>query len=384
MIWFDITDPKYALFFAPVLKILQKNRVKFLVTARRSAWYSELSKIIQILKIPAIFAGGHGGESATEKFLAREKRQKLLLKILQNQNEMPRVFVTGASVEGTQIAFGLGMKILQFSDTPIAGHENLPDLITKVARLTLPLSSVIFHPFVVPRAVYENFGVERIFAYDFLDPALYFQDLGRKIHENSPDPREKREFLRKIGAQNFENSPIFLVREEEYAAHYVARKNPVIYEAIQLLAELPALILVMPRYVDPKNFATSDFSSFLTRKNVKILAKKLRPDEFYPHITALIGGGGTMNLEAAFLGVRVLSVRSLLLFHDIFLLQNSLMTHHKTAREIFMECEKIALDPKPRCDTRAKFFENGVLKTVDFGFFLCELNLPQNLSDCRV
>ena len=82
----------------------------------------------------------------------------------------------------------------------------------------------------------------------------------------------------------------------------------------------------MPRY--ESDHLKENFSSY-----AMILEEKLKPEEFYPFIDLLIGGGGTMNLEVSYYGIPVISTRSLFLYHDTFLLDNQLMTHVKTKEE---------------------------------------------------
>lgn len=239
------------------------------------------------------------------------------------------MFITGASADGAQSAFGLGIPIVHFSDTPIASYRFKPSDITILSRLTLPLSTLIFHPFVVPKSVYKAFGIEskNIISYDFIDVALWLTQIPPKTESKNP--------LRlKFG---FDEKPIILAREEEYKAHYVKQHLSVLYDALESLAtNNKANIIIIPRY-------ESDIQRFHHFHRITILKEKLFVEEFYPYIDMLIGGGGTMNLEACFLGIPTISTRSLWLYHDKYLIDNHLMKHCVSVDEVmqtFLEFEK--------------------------------------------
>lgn len=318
MIWLDITDPKYVLFFRGLIPMLE-TLDSVLVTTRANQDYSECQRLLEMFGIKAYKIGGYGGGTKLGKYQARLQRENEFLNLFETLGAIPRLFISGASVEGMQCAFGLGIPIINFADTPIAGHTFSLDRITILSRLTLPLSSLVFYPFVVPKICYTSMGVDEknCIPYHFIDVALWLKDL-----KPSQDFRAKY-------AMNL-SLPTILFREEEYKAHYVKEKLPVIYESITLLSQnLDANLVIMPRYGSEE--LKEQFGAL---QNVYILEDKLEPSEFYPYIDLLIGGGGTMNLESCYLGIPTISTRSLFLFHDIFLLENKLMDHAQNAQEV--------------------------------------------------
>ena len=346
MIWLDITDPKYVLFFKNLIPLL-KTLDKVLITTRKGAGYEECARLLELFGIESIALGGYGGAGRLEKLQARLRRQEAFLELFAKVG-LPKLFITGVSVEGTHTAYGLGIPNIQFSDTPLIHHqlENLPQNLSIIAKLTLPLSSLIFHPFLVPQACFKALGVEEenIISYDFIDVALWLKDL-----------RAGEDFRARYNLDK--SKPTILVREEEYKAHYVKQKLPIIYESIPLLAQCECNIVIMPRY-------ESDYlkEAFGGLDNVKILDDKLAPQDFYPFIDILIGGGGTMNLESCYLGIPTISTRSLFLFHDRYLIDNGLMQHCKEAKEVLSLVQKWLKNREGRVgqrkDNRA-FFEKS-------------------------
>ncbi|PAF52448.1 DUF354 domain-containing protein [Helicobacter sp. 13S00477-4] len=359
MIWLDIIDPKYVLFFKdfiPYLKLLDE----VLITTRKSPDYSECAKLLDLFKIPNIVIGSYGGQSLEGKFEKRLQRQKSFLKLFKKYKS-PNLFITGASVDGTQCAYGLGIPIIQFSDTPIKDEVFSLEKITLLSRLTLPLSSLIFHPFIVPQICYTSLGIptKNIIPYDFIDVALWLKNFQpqKDFRDNHKIPK---------------NKPTILIREEEYKAHYVDKKLPIIYESVSLLCKnLDINIIIMPRYE-----SQSLKKSFKSFKNIYIIEEKLKPNEFYPYIDILIGGGGTMNLEACYLGIPTISTRSLFLFHDRYLLKHKLMKHCKSPQEVFKTVEKILQNPQVELKkSNKKLFEpkeanfDGIFKTIKDKFY---------------
>lgn len=352
MIWLDITDPKYVLFFKDLIPLLESID-SVLVTTRASQGYSECLNLLELFQIKAHRIGGYGGGSKQGKYRARIQRENGFLELFEELGEIPRLFITGASVEGVQTAFGLGIPVVNFADTPIAGHRFLLEKITLLSRLTLPLSNLVFHPFVVPKICYTSMGVEEknCIAYHFIDVALWLKDL-----------KAGKDFRQELGLNL--SLPTILVREEEYKAHYVKEKLSVIYESITLLSSsLEANIIIMPRY--ESDTLKTHFSSL---KNVHILEKKLHPSEFYPYIDLLIGGGGTMNLESCYLKIPTISTRSLFLFHDIYLLENGLMKHSIDAKEVLKYAKEALKEFDPHKDRQKFDFQTEVFEKEKAGF----------------
>lgn len=338
MIWLDITDPKYVLFFRHFIPLLEKLD-KIIITTRYSKDYNECYKLLKLFKIKCICIGRYGGDTQNGKLQARLDRQKSFLKLFEKIGK-PKLFITGVSVEGTHTAFALGIPIIQFSDTPLASDTFTIKKITAVAKLTLPLSTLIFRPFVVPEICYSSLGIQskNIISYDFIDVALWLKDL-----------KKGKDFRKSYGLDI--TKPTLLLREEEYKAHYVKKKLPVIYDSIKLLSTLDVNLVLMPRYGDLELKA-----KFSHIKNFTILEKKLDPSDFYPYIDMLIGGGGTMNLESCYLGIPTISTRSLFLFHDKYLLENNLMHHCQDANMVFDIVKKYLNTGFKRQDNK-HFFE---------------------------
>ncbi|WP_022852167.1 DUF354 domain-containing protein [Limisalsivibrio acetivorans] len=316
-IWIDAATPKYALFFSYLMPHLHDAGLDTLVTTRYSENYTEAKSVLDMRGLDYHLTGNYGGETVAGKFRARTSRQLEFLELF-DKTGMPDAVLCGSVVDSIQTGFGLGMEVINFCDTPIRGSEFRYEDITIVTKLTVMLSSLLFHPFVIPRDVFSRMGVDpaRVITHDFIDVCLWM---------NSLEKNEENDFRRRYGLDI--SKPTIMIREEEFKAHYVHEKLSVLYELIPRIAdEVDANIVILPRYeIEPLKERFGEYAV--------VLEEKLPIESFYPFIDFLVGGGGTMNLEAACYGIPVLSLRSLLLFHDVYLIENGMMSWTNDADE---------------------------------------------------
>jgi hypothetical protein len=141
---------------------------------------------------------------------------------------------------------------------------------------------------------------------------------------NKIKKNDDNDFRNRYNLKN--NRYTILIREEEFKANYVEAKIPIIYDVITELSQMDYNVVIMPRY--EKEPLKQMFPK------ATILEDTLRPEEFYPFIDLLIGGGGTMNLEASYYGIPVISTRSFNLFHDKYLIDNKAMYWSHNTEEI--------------------------------------------------
>jgi len=333
MIWIDIDTPKYALFFIELIPYLKNN--KLLLTARYDKGYSEVVEILDKFEIGYIKIKGYGGKDLKGKFLARVKRQKEFLNLFEKIG-YPKLFISGSVADSTQVAFGLGIPIINFNDTPIALKPNYKQIhndLTPVSRLTIPFSDIVFFPFVLPEELYRC--ANNSIKYNFIDVCLWMKNIKK---DNSKDFRIKYNIPT--------NKYTILIREEEYKAHYVKNKEPFIYELIKKLKNNNFNIVIIPRY--ESDYLKKEFPF------AYIIDEKLKPEEFYPFIDFFVGGGGTMTLESVYYGIPTISMRSIWLIHDKYLVDNNLMFWTNNVNEAY------------------KYIKNNIGKKFDNKKYFCK------------
>jgi predicted glycosyltransferase len=320
MILFDLDMPKWVLFFYPIMKRLDELKKKYIVVSRGGEGYNELNKVLDLYKISYISIGEYGGASLEGKLKASIDRQIELIEIVKKYNI--KKVVSGSVVDINRVAFGLGIDVINFNDMPMRGHSDFCKEVTHVTKLTAPFSSILFKPFMVPDEVFEKLGVCNIKTYNFLDPLIWLKDF--KV--------DKEYVKEKIPKINF-NKPIVVVREEEFKASYVQNQYSFLYETIKDLQNFDINLIIIPRYETThlkENF-----------KNVIILEEKIILQHLLAISDLFIGGGGTINIEATYFGVPVISTRSFISHYDKFLIDNELMYHSNDKEEIINLSKKL-------------------------------------------
>jgi len=327
MIWFDLVTPKSVLFFRPIIDEIKSRGRKVLITARSSEGYSEVIELLQLYKMDYVDRGEFGGAHLGDKLRASLERQKSLMEYV-SLYDIDRL-VCLCSVDANRVAFGLGIPIINFYDIPLSDCETNFKKALPQARLTLPLSTRVFKPFVVPDEIFLRFSLdeEQINTYTFIDPVIWLEDFEyddayvKKIYEDCNMDRSKK---------------LIVVREEEFKASYVDKKYPLLYEALPIIKEkFDVNILIIPRY--EAEYLKEQFPfAFVLDEKVKIQHLLKACDLF-------IGGGGTINTEACFFGTPTISTRSFICHYDKFQIDTGLMSWVDTQEELLELVDRFLL-----------------------------------------
>ncbi|RXJ55375.1 DUF354 domain-containing protein [Candidatus Marinarcus aquaticus] len=309
MIWFDLVTPKSVLFFIPMIKEIEKRGRKVLITAREGKDYSEVVELLRLYNMEFINRGEFGGACLKDKLHASIERQKALMEFV-TLYDIDRL-VCLCSVDANRVAFGLGIPVVNFYDIPLSDYNTNFKKALPQARLTLPLSSKVFKPFVVPDEIFLRFSLdeEQIFDYDFIDPVIWLKHF-------EPD----FEYVKKVlKSYNLDLSKkMIIIREEEYKSSYVDKKYPILYEALEEIYNTTnANIIIIPRYESA--YLKEEFP-FAT-----VLEEKIVIQHLLAYADLFIGGGGTLNTEACFFNTPTISTRSFICHYDKFQIDNGLM-----------------------------------------------------------
>jgi predicted glycosyltransferase len=296
-----------------------KRLENVIVTTRESEEYKEVTELLKLYEISYIAIGGYGN-SLEEKLQNSINRQNELLKVVKKYNIDKLVCLS--SVDSMRVAFGLGLKIINFNDMPLRNYTFTYKDITPVTKLTAPLSSILFKPFCIEDDVFLKLGIDNIKTYNFLDPLIWLKDF-------VPDINYVKKEIPQI---NF-NKPIIVVREEEYKANYVKKRYSFLYEAIEKMQEWDINLIIIPRY--ESEYLKKQF------KKAIVLEKKIILQHLLSYSDLFIGGGGTINIEACYFRVPVISTRSFISHYDKFLIDNNLMWHSNDAKEIIALAKKL-------------------------------------------
>jgi len=283
-IWIDVLTPKQLLFFTKISDKLKNEGLETLLTSRD---YQEVNELIKQknLNIPAI--GKHGGYKLKDKLLASTERILLLTQYIDKMQ--PDAALSFSSPEAARVAYGLNIPHICINDSP---HSEA------VARLTIPLSKLLFTPKIIPKRVWSKFGIseQHIIQYRALDPIVWLKDF-------KPDIKVIKELKLNL------DQPIVVIRPAEAYAAYLRGKisdicpitEKITQELLKLLGN-EAQITIVPRYKEQREMLMAKFNG-----NVIIPEHAIDTSSLLHYSSLFIGAGGTMNTEAALLGKPVIS-----------------------------------------------------------------------------
>ena len=307
-ILFDIDMAKWALFFTTIIKNLQKNH-NIIITSRGGKDYTELNKILDLYNLEYISIGKYGGNSLEGKLKASLYRQKKLIEIIKKY-KINKV-VSGCVVDINRVAFGLGIENINFYDMPLKSCDTDITKTLPQIKLTAPLSTKLFKPFIVPNEIYLRMGLvkDKIIEYNFIDPLIWLKDFKfDKIYINNFYKKYK------IDRKKF----TIVIREEEYKASYVNKKYPFLYKSLSEIYKIfNANIIIIPRY--ESEYLKKEFPFAYVIEEKIILQHLIKDADLF------IGGGGTINTESCFLGTPTISTRSFISHYDKWQIDNNLM-----------------------------------------------------------
>jgi len=287
LIWIDTLTPKQLHFLGELGKKLETKGHNVFRTTRHYKELNELIKLRNIASVRFLSVGKHGGASLEGKLAASMKRTEKLAHIISRLK--PDISIAFASPEAARTAFGLQIPHYTINDSP---HANA------VARLTIPISSKLFSPAIIPKKVWTNLGARRdkIIQYNALDPIVWLKTF-------TPDSMVLDEL-------NLDRTkPIVIIRVEETFASYLLKHVPdrrsVTIPIIKRLVNYfdhAVQIVVLPRYLEQISSIRTAF------QNEVIVPKGVVDGPSLLFFSSLfIGAGGTMTAEAAMLGTPTIS-----------------------------------------------------------------------------
>ena len=283
-VWVDYLTPKQVLFFRSITEKLEKDGFEIIRTTRE---YSEVIRMLELTGTEARIIGRHGGRSLKGKLIASAERIIELAKYISTRKIACALGF--ASPELSRVALGLAIPHFTVNDSP---HS------IAVARLTSPpLSERLFTPEQIPISAWLKIGVpqDQITQYNGLDPIAWLKGFSPNNH-----------IIEELGLN--QDRPIIVARTEEKKASYLLDLDPrqisIIVPIIKKISqEYPGFqIVVIPRY---------DKQYLELRKvlggEIVVLDKAIDGASLLTFSSLFIGAGGTMNAEAALLGVPTIS-----------------------------------------------------------------------------
>lgn len=288
-IWFDLLTPKQILFFGPIIKELQSHGGDVLATSRR---YREVGPLAERANLNLTYVGDRGTKGQEEQLLAATRRQAEIIPVVKEFR--PSAAVSIASAVCARVAFGLGIPHIAVNDSP---HSEV------AGKLSIPLSRHLLCPWVIPYKAWAHFGIQRkqVTTYHALDPAAWLK------REPLAGPVPRLDSAKKT----------ITVRVQESDAPYLAKADMGWTDRL-----LTALLEAFP---DVNLVALCRYDFQVDEVKRKFGSKLIVPDDvvsghdLLARTDLFVGMGGTMNAEAALMGVPAISAFQGSLYTDSYL-----------------------------------------------------------------
>ncbi|GAG93138.1 unnamed protein product, partial [marine sediment metagenome] len=208
----DLTCEGGALLFNSMIRNLKERGHEVHVTSRR---YEKANQLQKKLGLDVTVLGEHGGASLYGKLMSYAERVKLLGDYLAS-NDIDSV-ISNAGPSVCRAGYGLGLKVYTWNDMPEAEAQT---------RLTIPLSTWVFTPWIIPLGEFTKYGIteERIFQYQSLYPLMWL-----------PEIKVNKYILDDLGLDP--DRPVIVFRESERRAAYLLGREPIVIQSVRTLAE---------------------------------------------------------------------------------------------------------------------------------------------------
>jgi predicted glycosyltransferase len=275
-IWMDALTPKQLIFLDAIKGRLRKMGHDVFTTTRS---YHDANYIVKRLGLDVTFVGSHGGAGLDQKLEASLRRSLELAELLEGR-QIDLAF-SFSSPEAARVAYGLGIPHYAANDSP---HS------VAVARLALPLSRLLFAPYLIPLAAWTRYGIasKDIRRYRAVDAAAWL-----KYPEKWPEPNE---------VEKAAKGCIVIRLEESQASYLLGGDGDAMKTVLRLKDRFPdRRILLLARYYEQEKLFAG------VRGKVKVVASPFFGANVLKEASLFIGRGGTMNAEAALLGVPTIS-----------------------------------------------------------------------------
>ncbi len=279
-IWIDLDNAPHVPLFAPLIREFQRQGHRTLVTARD---YGYTRDLMDQKGIPYDLVGRHPGKKRFLKVVGLLARVAALVRWSRGKK------IDVAVSHGSR-ALVLACAILRIPCVTMYDYEFV------FTRIFNSLSTKVMLPDAFSDDVLEALGLrsDRVILYPGLKEEIYLGDF-------SPDPS----ILDQLGVKG--DQVVVTIRPPATAAHY---HNPLSEKIMQVLtdrvsAQSDVIGLVLPRTIEQGDAVRKTLKN---PANFRILKRAVDGLNLIAHSDLVVGGGGTMNREAALLGVPVYSV----------------------------------------------------------------------------
>jgi len=271
-VWIDLTNSPHVLFFRPIIRRLDEAGVEAVVTARD---FAQTLGLLERFGIAHTVIGRHGGASVRGKALGIVRRSGAMVRFGRGRG------ISQAVSHGSN-DLAVAARMLRIHSTVIHDYEGAAGM----HRINFRLASKVMMPDVVPYAAISGYGLSeaRYRPYHGLKEQVALADF-------SPDDGVYGE----LGLDR--ERPIVVLRPPAtMSLYHRGIENTVFDDVVARLLASDAQVVLLPR-------TPEQGQSFAAAPGVIIPDRPVDGPSLVWAADAVISAGGTMNREAAVLGV---------------------------------------------------------------------------------
>ena len=277
-IWVDIAAPAHVLVFRPLIRLLRERGDEVEITARE---YAQTVQLLELHGIEAEVIGGHGGRS-------RARKVTTLLTRLAGLRRWARGRRFDAALGHADHHLTITARLLGVPSSNTFDYE----FATVQHQLGCRTANVVVVPEAIPSARLERYGVRppKLRRYPGLKEEYYLGDF-------EPDPG----VLERLGVEAAEDRVLVVVRTPPDIALYHRRSNelfPRVLDSLGRRSDVRAVVL-------PRTPEQRDIVRALRLPSLVVPEEAIDAQSLIALADLVVSAGGTMNREAAALGVPV-------------------------------------------------------------------------------
>ena len=280
-IWIDLENSPHVPFFVPIVRELRAKGVEVIITARD---FAQTKQLVHDAGLDATFIGKEAGDNTLIKSAA------LFLRAIRLVFHLRGMQIDLAVSHGSR-GLLIAAKLLRIPSLILYDYEGAN------VRLFNRLASWVMTPQVIPERKLEALGLTsgRSIRYHGLKEEVY-------ASEYSPDPS----FASSLKLDT--SKVVIVVRPPSHTAHYKSDRSFELFgDIMSRLAACDDVSLIFT----PRSRRQSEeikTSAWFDIAKMTVLDTAVSGLDLLSHSDLVIGGGGTMNREAAVLGVPVVSI----------------------------------------------------------------------------
>jgi len=279
-IWIDLDNSPHVPFFVPIKRELEKAGYRVVVTARDCF---QVCGLADLLGVPYMQVGRHYGKNMGMKVVGTVFRAMQLMAAVKHEHA-----VISAS-HGSRAGI-MASKLLGIPSVVIADYE-----FSYFMPLFLPYMVIV--PEVIPTDEYAK-KVPKVATYPGIKEDVYV-----------PDFKPSADLLPSLGLS--EKDIVVTIRPPATEAHYHNPESEILFAAvIDYLSSNPDVrMVILPRNeVKQTAWIMSKWADLVKSRRIMIPEHVVNGLDLMWYSDLVISGGGTMNREAAALGVPVYSI----------------------------------------------------------------------------